>query len=63
MLARFGARRALVGMIHVGALPGTPAARDGIDPLVERGGPWSNPLDRARTEAMARAFERLPKKA
>ena len=23
----FGVRRALIGMIHIGALPGTPAAR------------------------------------
>jgi membrane complex biogenesis BtpA family protein len=32
---RFGAPRALVGMLHLGALPGTPAARDSIDRLVE----------------------------
>jgi membrane complex biogenesis BtpA family protein len=32
---RFGAPRALIGMLHVGALPGTPAARDSIDRLVE----------------------------
>lgn len=30
----FGAPRALVGMIHVGALPGTPAAHHAIDKLV-----------------------------
>src|SRR6185369_5288690 len=33
---RFGAPRALIGMLHVGALPGTPAARDSIDRLIER---------------------------
>ena len=33
---RFGAPRALVGMLHVGPLPGTPAARDSIDQLIER---------------------------
>jgi membrane complex biogenesis BtpA family protein len=32
---RFGASRALVGMLHVGALPGTPAARDSIERLIE----------------------------
>ncbi len=30
----FGAPRALIGMIHVGALPGTPAAHHSIDKLV-----------------------------
>jgi uncharacterized protein len=33
---RFGAPRALVGMLHVGALPGTPAARHSIEELIER---------------------------
>ena len=33
-LETFGAPRALVGMIHVGALPGTPAARESVDALV-----------------------------
>jgi membrane complex biogenesis BtpA family protein len=33
---RFGAPRALVGMLHVGALPGTPAARHSIDKLIEQ---------------------------
>ena len=33
---RFGAPRALVGMLHVGPLPGTPTARDAIDRLIER---------------------------
>ncbi len=33
---RFGAPRALVGMLHVGALPGTPAARHSIDRLIEQ---------------------------
>jgi membrane complex biogenesis BtpA family protein len=33
---RFGAPRALVGMLHVGALPGTPAARHAIDQLMEQ---------------------------
>jgi membrane complex biogenesis BtpA family protein len=33
---RFGAPRALVGMLHVGALPGTPAACHSIDQLIER---------------------------
>jgi uncharacterized protein len=32
---RFGGPRALVGMLHVGALPGTPAARDPVDRLIE----------------------------
>ena len=32
---RFGAPRALIGMLHVGALPGTPAARLSIDELIE----------------------------
>lgn len=31
----FGVSRALIGMIHVGALPGAPAARDGLDRIVE----------------------------
>jgi uncharacterized protein len=33
---RFGAPRALVGMLHVGALPGTPAACLSIEGLIER---------------------------
>jgi membrane complex biogenesis BtpA family protein len=33
---RFGAPRALVGMLHVGALPGTPAACHSIDQLIEQ---------------------------
>src|SRR6185295_11831930 len=33
---RFGAPRALVWMLHVGALPGTPAARHSIEELIER---------------------------
>jgi uncharacterized protein len=33
---RFGAPRALVGMLHLGALPGTPATRHSIDELIER---------------------------
>jgi membrane complex biogenesis BtpA family protein len=33
MAAMFGARRALIGMIHAGAMPGTPAASAGIDEL------------------------------
>ncbi len=32
---RLGAPRALIGVIHVGALPGTPAARDSIDTLIQ----------------------------
>ena len=32
----FGAPRALIGVVHVGALPGTPAARDGVAALAER---------------------------
>jgi len=31
----FGAPRALIGMIHVGALPGTPAAHHAVDKLVQ----------------------------
>jgi uncharacterized protein len=32
----FGAPRSLIGMLHIGACPGTPHARDTIDALVER---------------------------
>jgi membrane complex biogenesis BtpA family protein len=32
---RFGAPRALVGMLHVGALPGTPAGRHSVDTLID----------------------------
>jgi hypothetical protein len=32
----FGARRALVGMIHVGALPGTPAAHHSLEKLAQQ---------------------------
>jgi membrane complex biogenesis BtpA family protein len=32
----FGASRALVGVLHVGALPGTPMASQSIDSLIER---------------------------
>ena len=32
---RFGERRALIGVLHVGALPGTPSARRPIDELIE----------------------------
>ena len=31
---RFGAPRALIGMLHLGALPGTPSAADSIDALI-----------------------------
>lgn len=34
--ALFGARRALFGVVHVRALPGTPAARDPVAEIVER---------------------------
>ncbi len=72
MLARFGAPRALAGMIHVGGAAGhagrarrsfAAAAGFIVGSSVKRGGLWSNPLDRARAEAVARAFERLPEKA
>ena len=33
---RLGAPRALIGMLHVGALPGTPAACDPLDRIVDR---------------------------
>jgi membrane complex biogenesis BtpA family protein len=33
---RFGAPRALIGMVHVGALPGTPSAADPVPAIVER---------------------------
>ena len=33
---RLGSRRALIGVIHVGALPGTPAAARSIDQLIEQ---------------------------
>lgn len=32
----FGREKALIGMIHVGALPGTPFAREGLDAIVKR---------------------------
>src|SRR6185503_7723816 len=32
----FGAPRALIGMVHVGALPGAPAAREPMERLVEQ---------------------------
>ncbi len=32
----FGAPRALIGMLHAGALPGTPHAREGLDAIVDR---------------------------
>jgi membrane complex biogenesis BtpA family protein len=32
----FGVPRALIGMVHVGALPGTPEGRDDVDTLVTR---------------------------
>jgi membrane complex biogenesis BtpA family protein len=32
----FSAPRALIGMLHVGALPGSPASRDPVDALIER---------------------------
>lgn len=35
ILSLFGAPRALIGMIHVRALPGTPSARLGIDAVAE----------------------------
>jgi membrane complex biogenesis BtpA family protein len=31
----FGAPRALIGMLHIGALPGTPAASESIDALIQ----------------------------
>jgi uncharacterized protein len=33
---RFGATRALIGMLHVGALPGTPSAVHSIETLIQR---------------------------
>ena len=32
----FGAPRALVGMLHLGALPGTPSASESVDTLIQR---------------------------
>ena len=32
----FGRPRALLGMLHAGALPGTPHAREPVDALIER---------------------------
>ena len=32
----FGAPRALIGMLHLGALPGTPSASDSLEKLIER---------------------------
>ncbi|MGQ0732558.1 MAG: BtpA/SgcQ family protein [Acidobacteriota bacterium] len=34
--SRFGGARALVGMLHVGALPGTPSAREPVEALIDR---------------------------
>jgi hypothetical protein len=34
--ATFGAPRALIGMLHLGALPGTPRAREGVEAIVAR---------------------------
>src|SRR5262249_2864073 len=34
----FGVPRALIGMIHVGALPGPPRAERSLDELIARGG-------------------------
>jgi len=34
--ALFGTPRALIGVVHVRALPGTPASRDSVDAIVER---------------------------
>ena len=34
--ARLGARRALIAMVHVGALPGTPSAREPLAVVIER---------------------------
>jgi len=36
MARTFGATRALIGMVHVGALPGTPASSDPVDALCSR---------------------------
>ena len=33
---RFGAARALIGMLHLGALPGTPSASDSVDALIQQ---------------------------
>ena len=33
---RFGAPRALIGMLHLGALPGTPSASDSVDTLIQQ---------------------------
>jgi membrane complex biogenesis BtpA family protein len=33
---RFGTHRALIAIVHVGALPGTPSARGPLDALIER---------------------------
>jgi uncharacterized protein len=50
MTRLFGARRALIGMIHVGALPGTPAA-----PPDPQGGSGTRPLEHAIETAVAEA--------
>jgi hypothetical protein len=36
LYARLGPPRALIAMIHVGALPGTPTAREPLDAIIER---------------------------
>ena len=33
---RFGAPRALVGMLHLGAMPGTPSASHSVDTLIQQ---------------------------
>ena len=47
MHALFGVPRALIGMVHVGALPGTPRSREPLDAVIERA------VDEARVYASA----------
>ena len=50
----FGAPRALVGVVHVRALPGTPSARDGVDQVAERAVREARLYERAYRAAVTR---------
>jgi membrane complex biogenesis BtpA family protein len=50
--ATFGTPRVLIGMIHVGALPGAPAAGAGIDALAERAASDARLYERAGFHAV-----------
>lgn len=50
--AAFGTPRVLVGMIHVGALPGTPSAGTGVDALADRAADEARLYERAGFHAV-----------